>query len=328
MRKSEYLEKLQNENRKHINNILLLIKTLNFKIERLKYSKATTDRICERFNIKCYNYNLVYEMEESKTKFIKDLETLIVQIQKIVDRKSRNIDYDIQRVTSINDLLDTYETQLNTINKNDLSHIENLQLNAIKKEIYEKYMRIRSDIDKSILKVKFDKMKNRNSILKAIDSFLVLTEFVGRQRENLFVAIQGIDDCNSKFVEMSEPTREYKIIDIMAEIEIYLNENKKARRYKEKYNELIELKEKINSTFSIEKKELKGAINEKYKSKLPMPVEKNMNKMKRKHQKAIEFLYKSGYIKTHEQVKYKSKMAILIDKIRLLSENVEREINR
>lgn len=328
MKKSEYLERLQNENKKHINNILLLIKTLNFKIERLKHSKVTTDRICERFNIRCYNYNLVYEMEASKTKFIKDLESLINQIQKIVSRKSRNIDYDIQKITSINDLLDTYEVQLNTINKNDLSNIENLQLNAIKKEIYEKYMRIRADIDKSILKVKFDKMKNRNPILKAMDSFFVLTEYVGRQRENLFVAIQGIDDCNARFTQMSMPTREYKIIDIIADIEIYLSENKKAKKYRSKYNELIELKDKINCTFSIEKKELKKAMSEKYKSKLPMPVEKNMNKMKRKHQKAIEFLYKSGYIKSYEQVKYKSKMAILIDKIKLLSENVEREIKR
>ncbi len=328
MKKSEYLEKLQDENKKHINNIFLLIKTLNFKIQRLKHSKAVTDRICERFNIVCYNYNLVYEMEEIKTKVIKDLEILINQIKKIVGRKSRNIDYDIQRVAGINDLLDTYEVQLNAINKNDLSNIENLQLNAIKKEIYEKYMRIRAEIDRNILKIRFDKMQNRNSILKAIDTFFVLTEFVGKQRENLFVAIQGIDDCSSKFIEGSQPTREYKVIDIIADIEIYLNENRKARRYKEKYNELVELKEKINCTFSIEKKELKKAISEKYKSKLPMPIEKNLNKMKRKHQKAIEFLYKSGYIKNYEQIQYKPKMAILMNKLKLLSENVEREISK
>lgn len=328
MDKNEYLVKLQNENKKHIHNIALLIKTLDFKIDGLKQSKKKTDRICERFDIVCYNYNLVYEMEETKEKFIKDLEELTKKIEAIVERKSRNVDYDIQNVSSINDLLDTYEVQLNAINKNDLSNIESLQLNAIKKEIYEKYMRIRAEIDGNILKEKYDKMQNRNSILKALDEFFVLTEMRGKQKENLFVAIQGIDDCKSKFKEGSEPNREYKIIDILADIDIYLGENKKARKYKEPYNKLLEIREKISSTFSVERSELKSVISEKYKSRFPMPVERNISKMRRKHEKAMEFLYRSGYIKTYDQVEYRSKMAILIDKMKLLSENVEREINR
>lgn len=328
MNKDEYLAKLQNENKNHINNIELLIKTLDFKIEGLKQSKKKTDRICERFNIVPYNYNLIYEMEETKEKFIKDLEVLMRRISEIIARKSRNVDYDIQRVSSINDLLDTYEVQLNAINKNDLSNIDNLQLNAIKKEIYEKYMKTRAEIDKNILKEKYDKIQNRSTILRALDEFFVLTEIRGKQKENLFVAIQGIDDCKAKFKEGSEPNREYKIIDILAEIDIYFNENRKIKKYKDLYNKLYELREKIGETFSIDKTELKCVINEKYKSKFPMPVEKYMSKMKRKHQKSMEFLYKSGYIKTYEQVEYKSKMTILIDKIKLLSENVEREINK
>ena len=59
-----------------------------------------------------------------------------------------------------------------------------------------------------------------------------------------------------------------------------------------------------------------------------MPVERNISKMRKKHEKAMEFLYRSGYIRTYDQVEYRSKMAILIDKIKLLSENVEREIKR
>ncbi len=328
MDKNEYLIKLQNENRNHIHNIDLLIKTLDFKIDGLKKSKKKTDRICERFDIVCYNYNLVYEMEETKEKFIKDLGELTKKIEEIVKRKSRNVDYDIQKVSSINDLLDTYEVQLNTINRNDLSNIESLQLNAIKKEIYEKYMRYRADIDRNILKEKYDKMQNRSTILKALDEFFVLTEMRGKQKENLFTAIQGIDDCCSKFEEGSEPNREYKIIDILADIDIYFNENKKARKYKEAYNKLIELREKIGSTFSVERSELKSVIGEKYKSRFPMPVERNISKMRKKHEKAMEFLYRSGYIKTYDQVEYRSKMAILIDKMKLLTDNVEREINR
>lgn len=329
MKKNEYAEKLRLENRIHISNLLMLIKTLNFKIEKLKHSKSITDNISKKFDIECYNYNLVYEMNESKIKFIKDLEELIKQIQKITARKSRNVDYDIHKLQSINDLLYSYEVQLNTINKNDLSDIEKLQLNAIKKEIYEKYMRKKGEIDRAILKEKFDKIGNRNFILKALDRFFVRTEIIDKQRENVFVAIKGIDDCIASFKEKSEPKMEYKILDITADIEIYLNENKGNRKkYREQYKSIIEIKDKIYSTFSIEKKELKQAISDKYKSKYPMPLYTNMNKMKSKYKKTIEFLYKSGYIKSHIETKYKSKMDILIKKLKLLSENVEREINR
>lgn len=329
MDKSEYLYKLKYDSKAHINNITILIKTLNIEIEKLKQSKATTDEICKKFDVECYNYNLVYEMEESKSNFIKDLEKLLKQIKRISLRSSRNIDYDIERMQRINDLLYTYEVQLNTINKKDLSNIEKLQLNAIKKEIYEKYMRCRAKIDRAILKKKFDKMKNRNAFLKFVDDLFFRTQIVSRQTENLFVAIKGIDDCISSFEVKSEPKREYKILDIIADIELYLNSNKKVRKnYENEYKQILDIKEKIYNTFSIEKKELKKAIIEKYKSKYPMPVEKNMDSMKRKYKKIIDFLYKSGYIKSYEEVEYKSKMELLINKIKLLTENIQREINR
>lgn len=328
MTKGEYLEKLKTQNRNHISNLQILIKTMNFNIEKLKRSKELTDNIEKKFNVNSYNYNLVYEMIQSKTKFIKDLEELVRQIQKISARKSSNTGYDIQRMQSIGDLLYTYETQLNTINKNDLSNIENLQLNAIKKEIYEKFMRYRAEIDRAILMEKFEKMKNRNFLIDIVYNLFVLTEAKDLERENIFSAIKGIDDCVAGYSEAAEPTREYKIVDILADIEIYLDENKRAKKYKNQYEEILKIRDNIYSTFSIEKKELKKTILNKYKSKYPMPVEKNITKMKKKHQKTMEFLYKSGYVKSYEDVKYKSKMEILIKKIELLSEHVRRELER
>ncbi|MBP3707692.1 MAG: hypothetical protein J6J36_03695 [Clostridia bacterium] len=328
MTKGEYLEKLKNQNRNHISNLQILIKTMNFNIEKLKKSKVLTDNIEKKFNVNSYNYNLVYEMIESKTKFIKDLEELVRQIQKISARKSSNTDYDIQRMQSIGDLLYTYETQLGTINRNDLSNIENLQLNAIKKEIYEKFMRYRAEIDRAILMEKFEKMKNRNFLIDTIYKLFVLTEAKDLERENIFSAIKGIDDCVAGYNEAAEPTKEYKIIDILADIEIYLDENKRAKKYKNQYEGILKIRDNIYSTFSIERKELKKTISNKYKSKYPMPIEKNITRMKKKLQKTMEFLYKSGYVKSYENVEYKSKMEILIRKIELLSEHVRRELER
>lgn len=329
MRKSDYFDKLKLDTKNHVNNITFLIKSLNFKIQKLMQSKMLTDGLCKKFGIECYSYNLVYEMNESKSRFIKNLEKLFKQIQLILNQKSRNIDYDIQRVKSINDLLTTYEIQLGTINKYDLSNVENLELNAIKKEIYEQYMRKRAYIDRDILYEKFSKIRNRNAVQKVLDQFLVRKEIVSRQSENLFITIRGIDDCIAGFRQGEEPNREYKIIDILAEVCIYLNENKNIRKkYKNQYYDLVQLKDKIQSTFSIDKTELKKVIADKYKSKYPMPADKNVNKMKIKYQKNIEFLYRNGYAKSYQEVTYKSKMNTLINKLKLLSDNVKREVNR
>lgn len=328
MKKSDYLQKLQYDNKKYINNIYLLMKTLEFKIAELKKSKEKTDKMCRNFDISCYNYNLVNEMQETKQEFIKRLNTLTKVIEEIVTRKSRNTDYDIQKITSINDLLVAYEVQLNSINKIDLSNIEVLQMNAIKKEIHEKYMRYKAEIDKKILTEKYDKMQNRNALLRAMDDFFLLNEKRSVQKENLFMAIQGIDDYRFKLKEASIPDREYKIVDILAEIEVYLNENKQAKKYKELYNNLTGLREMIKDTFSIDRLELKKAIGNVYKSKLPMPVEKNMNRMIKMQKKAMEFLYKSGYTKTYSQTVYKSRMTMLIEKIKLLSDNVQSQIDK
>ena len=328
MKKTEYLLKLQYDTKQHIRNIYLLIKSVDYKIAELKKSKEKTDKMCNSFELNCYNYNLVEEMQETHEKFIGRFNVLTKLIEESIARKSRDIDYDIKKITSINDLLITYEIQLNTISKIDLSNIETLQINAIKKELYEKYMRIKAEIDKSILTERYDKMQNRNAIMKTFDNFFLLNEIRSIQKENLFKAIQGIDDYRFKLKEASIPNREYKIIDILADMEVYLSENRLAKRYKEQYTVLINMKEKINLTFSIDRLEFKKAISNVYKSKYPMPVEKNMNKIIKKQNKSIEFLYKGGYIKTYDQIEYRTKIAILIDKMKLLSENVEREINR
>lgn len=328
MKKNEYLLKLQYDTKQHIRDIYLLTKSVEHKIAELQKSKEKTNKMCYSFEITCYNYNLVEEMQETHEKFIKHFKALTKLIEEVIARKSRDIDYDIKKITSINDLLMAYEIQLNTISKIDLSDIEMLQMNAIKKELYEKYMRIKAEIDRSILVEKYNKMQNRNIFMKSIDNFFLLNEMRGRQKENLFKAIQGIDDYRFKLKEASIPNREYRIIDILADIEVYLNENKLAKKYKNQYSKLNTLKEKINYMFLVDKEDLKGAINSTYKSKYPMPVEKNINKMTRLQKKSIEFLYKGGYIKIYEHVEYKSRMRALVDKIKLLCDNIEREIDK
>ena len=64
MDKFKYYKNEEQKYKKIINNIYILIKQLDFKIEDLKKSKQKTDNIIKKFRINCYNYNLVPNMIE------------------------------------------------------------------------------------------------------------------------------------------------------------------------------------------------------------------------------------------------------------------------
>ena len=326
MRKSEYLEKAQIKTKQHINNILNLIKNLNYKIENLEKSKLITDNIIEKFDIQCFNYNLVEEMKLSRDKLKKEFENIVKQVEiYLVNDFYQEEDY-IIKFNSINDLLYNYEVQINSITKDDFSNIEKLQMNAIKKGIFDKYMLIKADIDRDKIKIKFDKLQNRSAIGKAFDKFFFREDIIEGKKDNLFVAIKGIDDFKSNIIQTEEPSKEYKIIDILADIEIFITDNKSYKKYRNQVKEIIKIKNEINNTFSIQKSDLKKAINEKYNSRLPMVISKNMTKLRKERYKILAFLNRSGYSEQKQDIFYESKMSLIIKKLNILSKNMETQI--
>lgn len=328
MRRSENLEKAQTKTKQYISNILNLIKNLNYKIDELEKSKQRTDNIISKFEIQCFNYNLVEEMKLSRDQLKKDFENVAEQVEiYLVNDFYQEDDY-IKKFNTINDLLYNYEVQINSIIKDDLSDIEKLQMNAIKKGIFDKYMLIKAEIDRDKIKIKFDKLQNRGAIGKAFDRFFDREDVIEGKKENLFVAIKGIDDFKSSIIQTEEPSREYKIIDIMADIEIFINDNIGYKKYRSQLKEIVKIKEQINSTFSIEKSSLKKAISEKYNSRLPMIISKGMTRLRKERYKILEFLNKSGYSEEKEEITYESKMNLIIKKLNILSENMKKQTYR
>ena len=135
-------------------------------------------------------------------------------------------------------------------------------------------------------------------------------------------------DSQVNMIKNEMPTRDYKIVDILADMEIFIKENAKDVKYRPKLNDIIELYNKINSTFSVNSEDMKKAIAEKYQSRLPVVIDKKMNKLKRERQKILQFLNRSGYNETLIEVKSEPKMKILIKKLNILSQNIEKELDR
>ena len=325
MDKLRYYEVEKQKCQSFISNIYMLIEQIDMKINDLKRIKRKTDIISNKFEINnCYNYNLVKEMIESRNK----LYTNINKISKesiLQKRESDNIDTKIKNINQLRDLLDKTFTELKDISRKDVSEIENLQMNVIKKEIYDKFKLLKSDIDRAKIKKSFDKIQNRSIFMKAFDSFFEREEDVDRKKENLFFAIHEIDNARSQIINKKIPDREYKIIDILAEIELYLNENRNERQYKEKIKSIRKIRRNIYDTFSVDKSKLKYEMKKIESTKLPIKINKRMNKTLKEKQKIIAFLTKNGYYQNAIKPNIKSNLQNIIEKLDIVSTSLENE---
>ena len=187
MNKIEILNQEKLKSKVLLNNISNCLNNINYKIDELLKFKNQQENIIQKFEIKCFNYNIVDKMVESKEEFSKKIEQIILELKSLdIINDSYSLDFNINKIKNINDVLKNTEVQLKNIEKEDFSTVEKLQMNAIKKGIYDKFMLEKSEIDRAKFKKKFDKIQNRGAIAKAIDVFFEREDIVDMKKENMF----------------------------------------------------------------------------------------------------------------------------------------------
>lgn len=311
-----------------VSNISKSLKQLQWKILELDKSKRKTDSLIQKFGIKCYKYNLVEDMSNSKERVENNIRVIIDKLNALTVNPKDISEKTMQKIYYIDDILKSSEVSLKGIDKEQINDIEALQMNAVKKGIYDKFMMLKSSIDRDIIMKKFDKVQNRSSIKKWFDRFFDIEDEIEGRRENLFMQIQEIDRTRARIWDNSMPNKEYRIVDILADIELFLMDNGiQYAKYKMEISQIKELRANINNTFSIDIGALKKAVVEKRQSRLPARVDKNLSKLTKERQKAIEFLNKNGYIVESEQGEQyitQSRMKNIIGRIDYISEGIER----
>ena len=311
MNKIEILDQEKLKSKVLLNNISNCLNNINYKIDELLKFKNQQDNIIQKFEIKCFNYNLVDKIVESKKEFSKNIEQIILELKSL-------------DIISDGYSLDSNINKIKNIEKEDFTTIEKLQINAIKKGIYDKFMLEKSEIDRAKFKKKFDKIQNRGAIAKALDVFLEREDIVDMKKENMFFAIKEIDETRNNIDETEEPKKEYKIIEILAEIEIFLRENYNGRN-KRKLSQIYKIRDNIYSVFSIDSKELKNEIIEKQKSRLPVKINKRIIGVRKEREKIITFLNQNGYVLKDENITFNSNLQNIIKKINLISKAINTE---
>ena len=134
MNKIEILDQEKLKSKVLLNNISNCLNNINYKIDELLKFKNQQDNIIQKFEIKCFNYNLVDKIVESKKEFSKNIEQIILELKSLdIISDGYSLDSNINKIKNINDVLKNTEIQLKNIEKEDFTTIEKLQINAIKK---------------------------------------------------------------------------------------------------------------------------------------------------------------------------------------------------
>lgn len=323
MNKIEYFERERYKAKQLISNICNALLRIDQKIEELKKSKKKTDDIINKFEIKCYDYNLVEEFIESRNNLANKINEISKALNKNYNINNKNVEGYIKRIYVINDVLDQLVTQIKLIDKKQLEEVEKLQMNAIKYGIYCKFMILKSKIDSEKVKEKYNKIENHGVFIKAYEKFFLLENDTIRKKENLFFTIKEINDAKNRFEKNEEPQKEYTILGVLADIESFLKEYPKEKKFEDEINEIKKLKYKIREMFFIDEKQLRLTIKNKQRNKLPILIDKKMNKTLKEQRKIIAFLNKNGYTDINESKNSFSYMKLVIDKLNVLSNSIK-----
>ena len=121
MNKIEILDQEKLKSKVLLNNISNCLKNINYKIDELLKFKNQQENIIQKFEIKCFNYNIVDKMVESKDEFSKNIEQIILELKSLdIISDSYSLDFNINKIKNINEVLKNTEVQLKNIEKEEI----------------------------------------------------------------------------------------------------------------------------------------------------------------------------------------------------------------
>ena len=102
MNKIEILDQEKLKSKVLLNNISNCLKNINYKIDELLKFKNQQENIIQKFEIKCFNYNIVDKMVESKDEFSKNIEQIILELKSLdIICDSYSLDFNINKIKNI-----------------------------------------------------------------------------------------------------------------------------------------------------------------------------------------------------------------------------------
>ena len=257
-------------------------------------SQNKIKQIAENLGVKCYEY--IKAPEE----LIQVLEQLREKIKEAVGMAKQKLErgkYNWGYYTIAMFMEEVSEEIQHHINTQGLLDIEEKQENALNKGIFDKFYSIKAEVDSSKLKYELDTIKNRGRIRRFFDKITGKEEQKQERAIQIETILKQINSYRENIRENrdSEPSRNYDIIDILSDMEIFIRENSNSEELKEKVTEIILLQKRIKESLKISPETIEEVIESKHKLKMPIPIKKGTEVIQTEEEKAKSFLIDNGY---------------------------------
>ncbi len=257
-------------------------------------SQNKIKQIAENLGVKCYEY--IKAPEE----LIQVLEQLREKIKEAVGMAKQKLErgkYNWGWYTIAIFMEEVSEEIQHHINTQVLLDIEEKQENALNKGIFDKFHSIKAEVDSSKLKYELDTIKNRGGIRRFFDKITGKEEKKQERAIQIETILKQINSYRENIRENrdSEPSRNYDIIDILADMEIFIRENSNSEELKGKVTEIILLQKRIKESLKISPETIEEVIESKHKLKMPIPIKKGTKVIQTEEEKAKSFLIDNGY---------------------------------
>lgn len=263
-------------------------------IKKAISSQNKIKQIAESLGVKCYEY---IKAPEELIQVLEQLQEKIKKAEEMAKQKLEKGDYDWGYYTVSRCMKEISEKIQYHINTQGLVEIEAKQENALNKGIFDKFHSIKAEVDSSKLKYELDTIKSRGRVRRFFDKITGKE----KQKQERSIQIEAILKQINSYRESikknadNEPNKNYDIIDILSDMEIFIRENSDSEEIKEKVDEIISLQKCIKELLKISPETIEEVIESKNKLKMPILIKKGAKVIQTEAEKMKSYLIYNGY---------------------------------
>lgn len=292
------------------------------------------DEIEYKLKLNCYKYlNNPEELEKINDNYYEKIQKWL--ISKLNEYSSSSLQNDIIEKNEIEDLRKKYENNVklsqdvkivsnkitdvyNIIELKDFENFEKMQLNALKKGIFDKYYLIKAQIHNKQLDEEYRKIEQKSVIKKVADFIDGNNNINKKKKKKIKEVIKSVDNKIHYIKSNNEPNEdeEYDLEKLVAKMEVFCVEGLCDVDFSKKYlfeiHRIMTLNKGVKKLFDIDRNQVDKIKEEIKNLNLEKKANQEMNK-KRKNKKVEqikefnqqkdEFKIENDYLET-ENVNY------------------------
>lgn len=277
--------------------------TIQSKLIKLKQKQEVFAKFTLKTGVDYKEYSKSEETIESVNILMDRIVKIKTSIKAIPEEYKEENEYlsNISKLTILEKIGSDINQKLNTIIDINMRNLDAIEISTLKKSIYLKIEENKSVVNLSKVENERERLLNRSMFLKIIDQFTGRAEVNRITLEQLDIKEKSIKE-KLNYIK-AEFRASYSIHHMMAQLEIFLEENKDDDNYIKEYENMQQIKKSILEIFKVEKEKVEKEKENILGSSLPVALKtkKGMSREEKVIASAVSWLNKYGYINSNHQ---------------------------